>query len=140
MAKPTGPRGYSDETVRERTGRTSEEWYAVLDAFDVSTHGHAAAAQHLLEEHGLNGWWAQMVTARYEWARGLRTDEVPHPPELQTALAADADVRAAYERMTPFQQGRTAAWIAGARQAATRARRLEQTVSALRAGKLPPPA
>ena len=138
MAKQAGPRGYSDKTVHERTGRASDEWYAILDAFDVKANGHMAAARLLQQEYGLNGWWAQMVSARYEWARGLRTEDVPPPPELQAALDADPGLRAAFSRMTVYQQGRTAAWIAEAKQEATRTRRLEQTIAALRQGRLPP--
>ena len=138
MGKVAGPRGYSDETVRERTGRASEEWYAILDAFDVKAHGHTAAARLLQQSYGLNGWWAQMVSARYEWARGLRSDDVPRPPELQAALEADAALLAAFGRMTTYQQGRTHAWIAEAKRPETRTRRLEQTLAALRAGRLPP--
>jgi Bacteriocin-protection, YdeI or OmpD-Associated len=138
MAKVTGVRGYSDETGRERTGRTSEEWYAILDAFDVKTHGHAATARHLQQAYGLNGWWSQMVTVRYEYARGLRTDEISRPPELQAALEAEPALRAAFEALSPYQQGRTCVWIEEAVRPDTRARRLEQTLAALRGGRLPP--
>ena len=70
-----GPRGFSDETVRMKTGKSSEEWYALLDTWNAPEKGHTATAKHLCEAHGVSPWWAQSVTVRYEYARGLR-----HPP------------------------------------------------------------
>ncbi|MCH7760228.1 hypothetical protein IIA15_02345 [candidate division TA06 bacterium] len=34
--------------------------------------GHTLTARYLGEKYGLSGWWAQAVTIRYEWERGLR--------------------------------------------------------------------
>ncbi|MBI4296593.1 MAG: hypothetical protein HY667_05710 [Chloroflexi bacterium] len=68
----TGTRKFSDETVRRRTGKDWAEWFLVLDDFGRKQKGHKAAAKYLEERYGLDGWWAQMVTVRYEWERGLR--------------------------------------------------------------------
>jgi len=37
--------------------------------------GHTQAAKYLRDKHGLSDWWAQAVTIRYEWERGLRRKE-----------------------------------------------------------------
>ena len=134
--RSTGARAYSEETVLAKTGRPSGEWFAILDVFDAATRGHTAAARHLREAHGLPGWWAQMVTVRYEWARGLR-GATPVPDDLRRALAADPASRGAFAALTPYQQSRTAEWIVAAKRAETRVRRLERTLAALRAGKPP---
>ncbi len=67
-----GFRGISDDRVRERTGKTSAEWYRILDEWGAREKGHTLAAKQLLQEYGLSPWWAQAVTIRWEYARGLR--------------------------------------------------------------------
>jgi len=67
-----GPRGFSEETVRGKTGKSSEEWYALLGAWDAPEKGHTATAKYLRDEHDVDSWWAQSVTVRYEYTRGLR--------------------------------------------------------------------
>jgi hypothetical protein len=62
----------SDETLAERTGRTWNEWIAILDEWGAVERPHGEIAAHLGEAHGLPGWWAQQVTVGYERARGLR--------------------------------------------------------------------
>lgn len=73
-SKNTGPRGFSEETVKAKTGKSSAEWYAVLDAWDGPSKGHTKMAKYLREEQGVSPWWAQAVTNRYEHERGLRDD------------------------------------------------------------------
>ncbi len=46
-------RGISEERMRERTGRTSAEWYRILDEWGAREKGHTLAA-HLLREYGLS--------------------------------------------------------------------------------------
>ncbi len=62
----------SDEALREATGRTREEWFALLDAWGAPEKEHGPTAAWLVEGHGLEHWWAQTVTVDYERARGLR--------------------------------------------------------------------
>ncbi len=62
-----GFRGISEEG----TGRTSAEWYRILDEWGAREKGHTLAA-HLLREYGLSPWWAQAVTIHWEYERGLR--------------------------------------------------------------------
>lgn len=61
-----------DDAVKKRTGRTWQEWFSLLDAWGARERGHQATARHLHGEHGLSGWWSQMVTVEYERSRGLR--------------------------------------------------------------------
>ncbi|WP_455359107.1 DUF4287 domain-containing protein [Streptomyces sp. SYSU K21746] len=61
-----------DAAVRERTGRSGDEWFALLDTWGGTGHTHTEIARWLVEEHGVDGWWAQSVTVAYEQARGMR--------------------------------------------------------------------
>ena len=69
----TGMRRISDESVKSKTGKGWVDWFAILDAWGERDKGHTATAKHLREAHGVDPWWAQAVTIRYEWERGLRT-------------------------------------------------------------------
>jgi hypothetical protein len=71
-AAPGAKRPYSDEVVHSNTGRTWDEWFALLDAWDAVRRPHPEIARWLMQEHGVGGWWAQGVTVAYEQARGLR--------------------------------------------------------------------
>ncbi|MFA5801772.1 MAG: hypothetical protein WC911_04770 [Thermoleophilia bacterium] len=67
-----GFRRISDEAVRTRTEKGWEEWFGILDAWGAPRQGHFQSAKHLREEYEVSPWWAQAVTIRYEWERGLR--------------------------------------------------------------------
>jgi len=69
---PAKAAGVSDAAVRAATGKGWDEWFAILDAFDVGNNSHKAAAIHLSEVHACPDWWSQMVTVGYEQERGLR--------------------------------------------------------------------
>ena len=69
----------SDETVFRRTGKTWNEWFAILDEWGASERPHREIARHVREAHDTSGRWAQSVTVAYERARGLRArHERPH--------------------------------------------------------------
>jgi hypothetical protein len=69
---PGAVRPYSDEVLRANTGRTWDEWFALLDRWGAAQRPHPEIATWLNQEHGVGGWWAQGVTVAYEQARGLR--------------------------------------------------------------------
>lgn len=77
--KPLPPRvaepEVSDAAVRKSTGKTWDQWFRILDAWEGANHTHSEIARHLHVEQGVNGWWAQSVTVGYERARGMRA---PH--------------------------------------------------------------
>jgi hypothetical protein len=58
--------------VQRATARVGTEWFALLDAWDGTTHNHTEIARHVCETYGIDGWWAQSVTVGYERARGMR--------------------------------------------------------------------
>lgn len=61
-----------DDTVREATGRGWEEWCDLIDAWPGNARGHTAIAAWLVDEVGVEGWWAQTVTLGYERITGRR--------------------------------------------------------------------
>jgi hypothetical protein len=76
VVKPPRPRvanpGMSDEAILRGTGKTWDEWLAILDAWGADRRSHPEIARHLSQELGVGGWWAQSVTVGYERARGMR--------------------------------------------------------------------
>ncbi len=67
-----GAQGASDEALVKRTGQPWEHWYRLLDAWAAADRPHADIARWLNREHGVDGWWAQELTVRYEMAVGRR--------------------------------------------------------------------
>jgi hypothetical protein len=64
--------GVSDASVQKATGKSWDEWFALLDTWHGTTHNHTEIARHVHETYGIDGWWAQSVTVGYERARGMR--------------------------------------------------------------------
>jgi hypothetical protein len=62
----------SDASSVKKTGHDLAHWYAVLDKFGAVEKGHTAAARHLNQVHGVDGWYSQGITVSYERARGVR--------------------------------------------------------------------
>jgi len=62
----------SDARLGAGTGRSADEWFALLDAADATRLSHAQIARLLVDEWEVPGWWAQSITVRYEQARGMR--------------------------------------------------------------------
>ena len=70
---PANPKGaLSEAKTLEKTGKTLQHWFDVLDRFGAVDKGHTAAARHLHEDHGVPGWYCQGITVAYERARGVR--------------------------------------------------------------------
>ncbi len=128
--KSAGPQGISDETVIEKTGKATDEWNAILDTWDAPTKGHPAIARFLEQEHGVSGWWAQTITVRYEYARGLRRDAVV-PDDLQALLDDNPHARERFERLRAGHRREYIQWIIEAKRPETRTRRLNSTIERL---------
>jgi hypothetical protein len=62
----------SDASSLKKTGHDLAYWYAVLDKFGAVDKGHTAAARHLHDAHGVDGWYSQGITVSYERERGVR--------------------------------------------------------------------
>jgi hypothetical protein len=78
MKLPEKLNGISSEAVKAKTGKDWAEWIAVLDKAGAQTMSHPQIAAYLAREHGVPGWWTQMVTGGYEKARkGRAKGEMP---------------------------------------------------------------
>lgn len=64
--------GQTDASLRENSGKGWREWLRILDAWGAKERKHGDVVNHLLDEYGVPGWWAQSITVGYERARGLR--------------------------------------------------------------------
>lgn len=64
--------GIGDAAVRAKTGKGWDEWFAVLDAAGGREMDHRQMVAYLSGQHGVPGWWCQMVTVAYEQERGKR--------------------------------------------------------------------
>jgi hypothetical protein len=111
----------SEERVRDRTGRTWREWFALLDEWGATERSHSEIAAWMGAEHGVSGWWAQGVTVEYEKARGLRpvggdrdgtlnvsaSKTVAVPVERLFEAFADLDVREEWLPGAPLRERTT---------------------------------
>ena len=61
-----------DDKMFAATGRTPDDWFALLDAAAATKWTHTQIAAWLRNEHSVPRWWNQAVTVRYEQARGMR--------------------------------------------------------------------
>jgi hypothetical protein len=60
------------DRVRRATGRSREEWFAVLDAWGAAGRDFREISDWLTGEHKLSKWWAQKLIVEYEQERGIR--------------------------------------------------------------------
>jgi hypothetical protein len=74
-------------------------------------------------------------TVEVELDRDEAPREVEVPPELQAALAGDAEARAAFDRLSFTHRREFAQWVAGAKRDETRERRAARTLEMLDAGE-----
>lgn len=103
---------FSDEAVRARTGRTWDEWFAVLDAAGSARLPHKRIASYLVEQHQVDGWWAQSVTVGYERARGLRqVHQTPRGFEVSASRTFTAPVERLFAAWD--EQAQRTAWLEG---------------------------
>lgn len=62
----------SDEAVRQATGRSWNQWCDLIEASPVAAADHGTIAAYLIDEVGVEGWWAQSITVGFERITGRR--------------------------------------------------------------------
>ena len=62
----------SSDAVRSKTGKSWEEWFALMDEAGCEGMGHKEIVAVLRNEFQVEDWWQQMITVTYEQARGNR--------------------------------------------------------------------
>lgn len=84
-----------DETIRNTTGRSLEEWSFAIDEAGFGTAPHNEIARFLESEGGLSSWWSQEVTVLYETVTGHRVEGQTADGTFQIGvnrtLSADAE-------------------------------------------------
>ena len=70
--KPKNATAISEEAVRKATGKSWEDWFAVLNAIKAAELSHPAIAGKLYDDYGVEGWWAQMIAVEFERSIGRR--------------------------------------------------------------------
>ena len=84
--------GKSDESILKGSGKTWDEWFAILDKWGATDHTHGEIARFVQEKHGVSGWWAQTVTVGYERGRGMR----------RVHQGADGSINVSVSKTLPF--------------------------------------
>jgi uncharacterized protein YndB with AHSA1/START domain len=64
--------GISSAAAKAKTGKSLDEWFALLDKAGAAKWPHKDIAAHLHDDCGCPSWWCQMIAVGYEQARGLR--------------------------------------------------------------------
>jgi hypothetical protein len=64
--------GMADASVKEKTGRTWEQWVRTLDKHEAERMSHRDIAVLVSQTYKVQDWWSQMVTVGYERIKGLR--------------------------------------------------------------------
>ena len=63
---------FSSAAVEKATGKTWDEWHAILDDAGAAEMTHKQIVAVLHDKFGVRPWWQQMVAVGYEQARGKR--------------------------------------------------------------------
>jgi len=104
----------SDAAFLKKTGHGLDHWFAVLDRFGAVEKGHTAAARHLHETHGVDGWYAQGITVSYERERGVRAVHQRLNGQFEVSVSKTLNATAK-QVAKAFSDARTrAAWISEA--------------------------
>lgn len=100
----------SDEAVRKATGRDWDEWTSTLDDWGARDRSHTEIARHVVDDHNIDGWWAQSVTVGYERIRGMRK-----PHQRPDGFSMSASKTVAVPVATLFElfvdDGKRAEWL-----------------------------
>jgi hypothetical protein len=62
----------TNASVHENTARSWDDWFALLDGWGAKDHKHGEIVRWLIDEQGIDHWWAQTLTVGYEQERGMR--------------------------------------------------------------------
>lgn len=109
-ATPAAKPQISAEAVRTKTGKSWDDWFALLDAVPADRMSHKEIVAHLKQFPELSAWWRQSVAVAYEQARGMRA---PHqaPDGYQVSAARTIGVPVAKLFQAWQDEGLREAWL-----------------------------
>lgn len=61
-----------DAVAKAATGRTMQEWYALIDDAGGTTLGRKGVNDLLFGKHKVDAWWTSTLATEYERTRGLK--------------------------------------------------------------------
>ena len=104
-----------DAALAAKTGKTWQEWFALLDKAGAKQMDHKSIAALLAKRFGAErGWWWQMITVGYEQARGKRLKhQKPEGFEVSASKTIGAPMAALYKAWTDEKLRKR--WLADAR-------------------------
>ncbi|MDQ4138100.1 MAG: DUF4287 domain-containing protein [Actinomycetota bacterium] len=73
MAVADSRTGVGDDAVLTATGKHPDDWFRLLDERNATSWRHADIAAWLVRDQGVDPWWSQSLTVRYEQQRGMRS-------------------------------------------------------------------
>ncbi|MGH7496379.1 MAG: hypothetical protein ACREOO_28850 [bacterium] len=62
----------SNEAIQKATGKSWQEWFAVLHKMGAGELSHTAIARKLCDVYKVEDWWAQSITVEFERTIGRR--------------------------------------------------------------------
>lgn len=62
----------SAAAIKKATGKSRDEWIALLTKIKAETLSHKEIAAKLYDDYNVKGWWAQMLTVEFERSIGRR--------------------------------------------------------------------
>jgi uncharacterized protein YndB with AHSA1/START domain len=101
------------ETVKKATGRTQDQWYALLDRWGAPGRPYKELSSFLTEKHGVSRWWAQKLIVEYEQDRGIRDPGVRRNGTFEVGASKTVSVPATrlFEAFVDARRRRR--WLAG---------------------------
>lgn len=105
--------GMRSEAVARATGRTWDQWFAVLDKAGARGMEHKDIARLLHDSHGVSPWWSQTVTVGYERVRlGRRKHETAGGFQVSVSKTIAVPLAQLYQAWDDPRQRRS--WLKGA--------------------------
>lgn len=62
----------TNDACKAATGKTIDEWYAILDGFDAIKKGRRDTTVFLRDDQKVDLWWCSTLAVEYETARGQK--------------------------------------------------------------------
>lgn len=103
-----------DDAVVAATGQPRAAWFELLDAQGATGWTHTRIATWLVEDQGVDAWWAQSLTVAYEQERGMRAPGQRADGTFDVSVTRTVDATPAAVYALVSDDGARAAWLAPA--------------------------
>lgn len=103
---------HTDETVLKNTGKNWSDWKAVIDKWGGAEKSHTEIAAYLVDEHQVEGWWAQSVTVGYERAIGRRQAGQRNDGSFSASVSKTINASAVDIHAALVDDARRSTWLA----------------------------